>query len=133
MPISSFHQRCVTLAGAVIRITQELPKTFEGRHIREQLFRSATSVGANAFEARSAESRADFIHKMQVALKEARETLYWLLVVQAANLVTTDALSSSLNECDELAAIMAKSVFTAQKNGSDTPQSTSGTEEAGAS
>lgn len=52
--------------------------------ISKQLFRSATSIGANCFEAQNAESRADFIHKMKLAAKEADETQYWLMICEHA-------------------------------------------------
>ena len=50
--------------------------------ISRQLLRSATSIGANVFEAQNAESKADFIHKMKIAAKEASETLYWLILCE---------------------------------------------------
>ena len=50
--------------------------------IARQLLRSATSIGANVFEAQNAESKADFIHKMKIAAKEASETLYWLILCE---------------------------------------------------
>ena len=50
--------------------------------IAKQLLRSATSIGANVFEAQNAESKADFIHKMKIAAKEASETLYWLILCE---------------------------------------------------
>jgi four helix bundle protein len=53
--------------------------------IANQLLRSATSIGANVFEAQNAESKADFIHKMKVAAKEASETLYWLMLCEKSD------------------------------------------------
>ncbi|WP_317130700.1 four helix bundle protein [Niastella caeni] len=50
--------------------------------IAKQLLRSATSIGANVFEAQNGESKADFIHKMKIAAKEASETLYWLILCE---------------------------------------------------
>ena len=62
----------------IIKLEKQLCKTFSGRHIYGQLFRAGTSSGANYEEARAGESRADFIHKMKIAAKEADETQYWL-------------------------------------------------------
>ena len=53
--------------------------------IAKQLLRSATSIGANVFEAQNAESKADFIHKMKIAAKEASETLYWLILCEKSD------------------------------------------------
>ncbi|MDB5193738.1 MAG: hypothetical protein JWQ96_3301 [Segetibacter sp.] len=53
--------------------------------IAKQLLRSATSIGANIFEAQNAESKADFIHKMKIAAKEASETLYWLILCERSS------------------------------------------------
>lgn len=71
----------VQFALEIIKFTEEL----ESRRkfvIANQLLKSGTSVGANIFEAQSAESRADFIHKFKIADKEAKETEYWLLLVK---------------------------------------------------
>ncbi len=71
------------LSLAVIRFCTKL-EAHKKFVVAKQLLRSATSVGANAVEAQSAESNADFIHKLKVADKEARETQYWLLLCQHA-------------------------------------------------
>jgi four helix bundle protein len=93
-----------------------LPKNQATRVIADQVLRSGTSVGANAFEARSAESRADFVHKMQVAVKEARETAYWLALLGEAKFADPTELSSLNEECDQLTAILVASIKTAKKN-----------------
>jgi four helix bundle protein len=76
--------------------------------------RSSTSAGANYEEACGAESRADFIHKMQVVLKEMRETLYWLKLIEKSGLVSVESLMYLLSECEELVRMTAKSVITAK-------------------
>jgi len=111
-----FRERCLKFSGEVLLLTSRLPKTYAGRHVSNQLLRSGTSIGANAYEARSAESRADFIHKMQVALKEARETGFWLELIQNTKITRDDALPALTKECDELCAILASSIITARKN-----------------
>ncbi|MDP2424042.1 MAG: four helix bundle protein [Bacteroidales bacterium] len=65
-------------------------KTYSGRHIYGQLFRAGTSTGANHEEARAGESRADFIHKMQVVLKELREAHYWIKLIVAVQLILSE-------------------------------------------
>lgn len=67
--------------------------------IAKQLLRSATSIGANVFEAQNAESKADFVHKMKIAAKEASETLYWLILCEKSEGYQFDQkLMFSLNE-----------------------------------
>ena len=99
----AFGARALRLAGA-------LPRTIAGRHIATQLLRSATSVGANYQEAQAAESRGDFAHKLQIALKEARETNYWLRLIEAARLLPAAQLAGIIDESHQLKAILAKSV-----------------------
>jgi len=77
--------------------------------------RAATSSGANYEEACGAESRADFIHKMQLVLKELRESLYWLKLVERTDLISGKDLQALVDEANELTKIVAKSVITAKE------------------
>lgn len=86
------------------------------RHILSQVIRSSTAPGAIYAEARAAESRRDFVHKMQMCLKEIRETGVWLdYLVELAE----DGVDRSVvrQECEELTAIFVASLRTARKNG----------------
>ena len=83
--------------------------------ISKQLLRSGTSIGANIEEATSAASRRDFLAKMTIALKEARETLYWLRLLNESDLVTVH-VSSHLVDCNELIRILAAIVKTTSAN-----------------
>jgi four helix bundle protein len=76
--------------------------------------RSATSAGANYEEACSGESRADFIHKLQIGLKELNETLYWLRLIEKSQINTNPVIRSMIEENKELCAIFARSVLTAK-------------------
>jgi len=109
-------ERFMLFAVNIIKLEQQLCKTYSGRHIYGQLFRAATSVGANYEEARAGESRADFIHKLQIVLKELRESHYWIKLILTAKLVTSDddVLIFLLSESKELTRISAKSVVTAK-------------------
>jgi len=104
--------RFVTFSSRVIKVVDALPATLSGRRIADQLIRSAMSVGANYEEARGADSRADFAHKLQIALKEAREARYWLCLVLEAGLVTTIDVAGLVDEATQLRAILGKSVAT---------------------
>jgi len=106
--------RLVKFAAAVIRSLEEMPPHKTGKSIGDQLLRSATSVGANYEEARAAESKADFIHKMQISLKEMRESYYWLLLVQESALIPRDKIETICDEAQQLRAILSKSVATAK-------------------
>ncbi len=112
----SFRERCTNFSVNVVGLVAALRRTVSGKHIADQLLRSATSIGANVHEARGAESRADFIHKMQIALKETRETQYWLSLAQKTGLVESGSSGILVKECDELAAILARSTMTARAN-----------------
>jgi four helix bundle protein len=107
--------RLLDLAASVIRMVAKFPRYNPGLHIGNQLMRSITSSGANYEEARGAESRADFIHKMQIVLKELRESLYWMKLLSRIDSLKTDNLSETLAETNHMANIIAKSVVTAKK------------------
>ena len=76
--------------------------------------RSGTAVGANYEEAQGAESKADFCHKHQVALKEARESNYWLRLLVRAEVVPDERLGTLVDESDQLRAILSKAVATSK-------------------
>jgi four helix bundle protein len=83
-------ERLLELAAGALRVSGELPGHPSGRHVALQLARAGTGAGANYEEARAAESRADFIHKVGIACKEVRETAYWLKVIKRAAWKATD-------------------------------------------
>ncbi|MEB3219796.1 MAG: four helix bundle protein [Nostocales cyanobacterium 94392] len=80
-----------------------------------QLFRSGTSVAANLEESRAGQSIKDFIHKQEIALKEARETRYWLKLLIKSELIEQQKVKPLLDESDELIKILAKSIITNKK------------------
>ena len=88
-----------------------------GPKMRDQVVASTSSFGANMAEAQSAQSRADFISKMEIALKEARETDYWLTVRYRLTNRPTDPQKVLLQECSEITAMLVASVKTAKANG----------------
>jgi four helix bundle protein len=112
----SFHERCLVFGTGVYKLLVTARRSPASRAIIDQLIRSGASIGANANEARGSESRADFIHKMGIALKEARETAYWLSFAELVGMVNSPALPGLKKECDELISILVKSVLTAKRN-----------------
>lgn len=110
------EERFISFAVRVIRVAEALPKTATGIHVRNQLIRSGTSPAPNYGEAQAAESRADFIHKFKIILKELRETRIWLLITVHAGLVKpTTLLDPLLEENRALIAIAVTSLKTASK------------------
>jgi len=97
-------------ALAVIDLYREL-KNQKEFIISKQLFRSATSIGANVEEALAGQSRKDFIHKMTIASKEARETRYWLRLLNESKLVEVN-IDEQLEEINKIIAILIKIVKT---------------------
>lgn len=111
------QERFIDFAVRIIRLSEELPESKAGKHICAQILRSGTSPAPNYGEAQSAESKADFIHKLKIALKELRETEIWLkIIVQAKIIKSSEKLTPLLQETDELISILYKSVETAKKN-----------------
>jgi four helix bundle protein len=82
--------------------------------ISNQLLRCGTSIGANVFEAQHAESRADFIHKIKVANKEASETLYWLILCERSKQYPFE--SSLKNQLEEIVKILSKIIVSSKKS-----------------
>lgn len=113
---NNLSERLLELAVNIIKLTEHLNKTLAGRHIGGQLMRSSTSAGANYEEACGAESRSDFIHKLQITLKELRESLYWLRLIEKSSLLQSANLGTVIQEVRELGNIIAKSIVTAKKN-----------------
>jgi four helix bundle protein len=105
----------VTLAVRVIRFQERLPRNRATLHIGMQLVRSITSGGANYEEARRAESRNDFIHKVAIASKELAEALYWLRIL--TRLYTSTDTTALTSETDALLKILVSSGCTARRAG----------------
>ena len=111
------EDRLINFAVRIVHATESLPKTKVGNHIAGQLIRSGTSPAPNYGEAQSSESRADFIHKMKVSLKELRETKVWLLMIIKADLIKPALkLQSLIDENDQLISIFVSSIRTAKNN-----------------
>ncbi len=81
----------------------------------KQLLRSGTSVGANVEEAQAGQSKADFISKMSIALKEARETNYWLRLIEASEKVKSEKIAEIKKESEEIKKILAAIIVSSKK------------------
>jgi four helix bundle protein len=114
------QNRFVDYAVRIIKLCESLPETKTGKHICSQILRSGTSSAPNYSEAQSAESKADFVHKLKVALKELRETETWQKIIVRAKLIeNVQMLVPLLQETDELISILFKSIETAKRNSND--------------
>ena len=88
-------------------------QTPQAGHIAKQVLRSGTAAAANYAEARGAESRSDFIHKLRIVLKELNETAVWLQLIMAGSLLRSDKIVAVVAENEELCRILAASIRTA--------------------
>ncbi|MBI1787302.1 MAG: four helix bundle protein [Acidobacteria bacterium] len=107
--------RFLDYGARVIRLVGALPKTLVGKRIGDQLLRSGTSVGAHYEEAQGAESKEDFVHKLQLALKEMRESHYWLRLLAQSATVAPAKLNTLIDESTQLRSILSKAVATAKR------------------
>lgn len=111
------QDRLIDYAVRIIMLSEALPETKAGKHVSLQILRSGTSPAPNYGEAQGGESKADFVHKLKVALKELRETEIWLKVIAKAELIKPAShLAPLLKETDELIAILFASIRTAKRS-----------------
>ena len=118
-------ERLLTYAARVVKMTRLLPRSSVGRYISDQAIRCSCSAGANYEEARGAESTADFVHKLGVALKEIRESRYWLRLLMRSEIVKAEAVLDLHKEADELCRILGQSILTARQRAKAQEKTTS--------
>jgi four helix bundle protein len=112
---NDLERRLIDFAVRVIKVADALPKSPAGKHIAGQLLRSGTSPAPNYAEARGAESTADFIHKIKIALKELNESCVWLKMICQAELMKPDLLNDLIDENQQLCRMLNASVKTANQ------------------
>jgi four helix bundle protein len=112
------QRRLIDFGARTTRVAKMLPRTDEGRYISQQLMRSGLAAAPNYAEASAAESRADFIHKLRIVLKELNETRSWLEQIVANGLFSRDKMVAIVAENQELRWIIAASIKTARGSGS---------------
>jgi four helix bundle protein len=116
MTSTELQDRLIDFAVLIIGITKEMKEDVTGKTIVNQLVRSGVSTALNYDEANGAESTRDFIHKMQIVLKELRETWVALQIIKRADLIpNTEHLIKAIDECNELISIFVKSITTNKK------------------
>jgi four helix bundle protein len=108
--------RTFTFSIRIVKLCQFLDdKPGVARTLAQQLLRSGTSIGANVEEAQAAQSKADFIGKMMIALKKSRETRYWLRLLVASEIVPQERISQLQTEAEELTRILG-AIIVSSKN-----------------
>lgn len=108
--------KSICFAARIIKLHRYLIKTQRETIISKQIVRSGTSIGANINEANYGQSKADFIAKLHIALKETAETEYWLKLLILSEYVTQEMGESLLSDCLEIKRILISSINTAKSN-----------------
>ena len=121
MTPQQLSERLWQFAGRIAKVVDALPETRVGRHVAGQIVRSGIAAAPNYDEARCGESRADFVHKANVALKELVETRGWLQFIILTGLLPAKRVAVLVEECDQLCRILGKSVATAKAGRKEPP------------
>jgi len=117
MTKKELEERLIRYAVNIVKLTNYNSTNYSGIHLSKQIIRSSTSSPLNYGEAQSSESKRDFIHKLQLVLKELRETYVCLRIILKTDLNSNpEKVYESLNECNELISIFVKTVETLKKN-----------------
>ena len=111
-----FLDKCIAFSVKINKLRKYLREEQHEYNNSDQIQRSGTSIGANYSEACDAESKADFIHKLGIAQKEANETIYWLKVLYGSELITQTQYDDLLNDVSELYRIITACIKTAKNN-----------------
>lgn len=103
-------------AVSIVNLCTDIKEHRKSNVLLNQLLRSGTSVGANIHEANYAASKADFINKLQIALKECYETDYWLSLFKETNIITEEEYKSMYAKCSKIRKLLIASITTAKQN-----------------
>ena len=116
MDKSITHIKTKAFAVRIIRFYKYLSEEKHEYVLAKQILRAGTSIGANVRESYSAQSRADFINKLNIALKEADETQYWLEIFLESEIITQSEFDSLYTDLKEICALLASSIKTTKNN-----------------
>jgi four helix bundle protein len=100
-------ERTFQFAVRIVGLANQLPSSIAGVEIARQLIRTGTSIGSNMEEADAAVSKRDFVNGVRISRKEARESRYWLLIIQAAGLLKDPEVPAMIQENSELVRILS--------------------------
>jgi four helix bundle protein len=110
------HEKSLSFAIKIVATYKLLCDSKKEYVLSKQLLRSGTAIGALAREAKQAESKKDFIHKLSIALKEANETEYWLELLHATKYISTTEFNYINNHCTELLKLLTSIIKTTKTN-----------------
>ena len=110
----AIQEKSFQFAIRIVKLCRYLREEQKEFVMTKQLLRSGTSIGANVSEAQQAQSKSDFIHKMNIALKEAYETNYWLRLLNATEYISNKAFDSVIADCKELERILITIIRTSK-------------------
>src|SRR5437762_4660224 len=108
-------ERLINFSARIGKVVDALPDTRMGRHVAGQLVRSGTSPAPNYEEGCAAESRADFVHKLSICLKELRESRCWIRLIIKTEMLPEHRMGELFDECNQLCKIIAQSIVTAKE------------------
>ena len=111
---SIIEQKSFRFAIRIVNLCRHVRSTKKEYTLSEQLLRSGTSIGANITEAQQAQSKADFVSKLSIALKEASETKYWIRLLHATEYLSAQEYQSICADCIEIEKILVASIKTAK-------------------
>ena len=101
----------------IVNLCTDIKENRKSNVLLNQLLRSGTSIGANIHEANYAASKADFINKLQIALKECYETEYWIKIAQKADIISDEIAKTALDDCGSIRRMLISSINTGKENG----------------
>ena len=113
---SIIDKKSKAFALRIIKLYKQLREVDKEFVLSKQSLRSGTSIGANARERKNSQSKADFINKLSIALKEADETQYWLELLYESSIINENIFCSLNNDLKEIIAIITSSIKTAKQN-----------------
>jgi len=116
MSESILIQKSLKFSAKIIKLQQYLIKEKKESIISKQVIRSATSIGANINEANYGSSKADFIAKMHIALKECAETEYWIRLLTESKYITDEIFNNLINDCLSIKKMLVATLNTAKRN-----------------
>ena len=116
MSQSTLIQKSLKFSAKIIKLQQYLTKQKKETIISKQIIRSATSIGANINQANYGSSKADFIAKMHIALKECAETEYWIRLLKESEYIEDEMFNLLINDCLDIKKMLVATLNTANNN-----------------
>ena len=116
MKESVLSEKSFSFALRIVNLYKHLLAEHKEYVLSKQVMRSGTSVGANIEEAKHAQSKVDFIHKLSIAQKEASETNYWIRLLQKSEFINEKLSLSLISDCDEVQRMLTASIKTSKAN-----------------